>query len=312
MLRFVKERLYYLSAMLIRRLALWLPRKVALAAGAALANIIFNLSTSDKRRAYENLRVYLGIRNPQVLADISRRCFWHWGKSVIEVMRFPKLTREKINEFVTCKGIQNLNTALKAGHGVILLTAHFGNWELMGASLALNGYILNALAREVRSQHLEKLLKAHRQSVGVRVIHRGASVKTGLRCLKRNEILAVLADVDTKADGVFVDFFGRLAYTPYAPVAISLKTKALLVPAFIIRQPYDSHIVVIEKPLELQLTGQKDVDIQVNTQLFTKVVESYVRKYPEQWVWMHQRWKTRPPEERKQENERKNDDFPRE
>jgi KDO2-lipid IV(A) lauroyltransferase len=176
------------------------------------------------------------------------------------------------------------------------LTAHFDNWELLGASLALNGYPLNVVAREVRSEKLQQLVKAHREAVGMKVIYRGASLKSGLRCLKRNEILAILADVDTKSDGVFVDFFGRLAYTPIGPVAIALKTQALIVPAFIIRQPDDSHRVVIEKPLKLQITGQKNIDIQVNTQLFTKVIESYVRRYPTQWIWMHPRFKTRPPE----------------
>jgi len=137
-------------------------------------------------------------------------------------------------------------------------------------------------------------MEAHREVVGMKVIYRGASVKNGLRCLKRNEILGILPDVDTRADGVFVDFFGRSAYTPIGPAAIALKTQASIVPAFIIRQPGDFHRVVIEKPLQLQITGQKDVDIQVNTQLFTKAIESYVRRYPTQWIWMHPRFKTRP------------------
>lgn len=294
MLRFLKEWFYYFFAMFVIKLTLKLPRKTALTIGAMLANLIFRLSTSDKRRTCNNLRSCLRIKEKREIVDIAKKCFQHWGKSVIETMQFPKLTREKVNQFVVFEGRENLDLALRAGRGVVLLTAHFGNWELLGASLTLNGYPLNVIAREVRSKKLQELVKAHRETVGMKVIYRGASLKSGLRCLKRNEILAILADIDTKVDGVFVDFFGRLAYTPFGPVAIALKTQALIVPAFIIRQPDDSHRVVIEKPLKLQLTGQKDIDIQVNTQLFTKVIEYYVRRYPTQWIWMHPRFKTRP------------------
>lgn len=294
MLHYIKEFLYYSFALFIRILARYLPHKAMLVVGTVLANLVFEFSANEKRKVYEQLRSRLGLTNPRAIAEIARKCFQHWGKSVIEVMRFPTLTREKVNRLVTVEGRRHLDEALTAGQGVVLLTAHFGNWELMGATLTLNGYPLNVIAREVRSKHLEQLVKAHRDVVGMRVIYRGASVKQGMRCLQRNEILAILADLDTQTDGVFVDFLGSLAYTPYGPVAIAMKTHALVVPAFIIRQPDDSHRIVIEQPLQLQLTGQKERDIQINTQLFTKVIESYVRRYPEQWIWMHQRWKTRP------------------
>ncbi len=293
-MRYIKEFLYYSFALFVRILARYLPHRAMLAVGAALANLVFEFSAKEKHEVYEQLRSRLGLTNPRAIAEIARKCFQHWGKSVIEVMWFPTLTREKVNRLVTFEGRGHLDAALTAGRGVVLLTAHFGNWELMGATLTLNGYPLNVIAREVRSKHLEQLVKAHRDAVGMRVIYRGASVKQGMRCLRHNEILGILADLDTQTDGVFVDFLGSLAYTPYGPVAIAMKTRALIVPAFIIRQPDDSHRIVIERPLQLQLTGQKEHDIQVNTQLFTKVIESYVRRYPEQWIWMHQRWKTRP------------------
>jgi len=294
MLHFLKEWFYYFFALFVIKLTLKLPRKTALAVGAMLANLIFNLSTNDKRRTYENLRSCLGIKKQREVVDIAKKCFQNWGKSVIEVMQFSKLTREEVNRLVVFEGRENLDLALKAGRGVVLLTAHFGNWELLGASLTLNGYPLNVIAREVRSEKLQKFIESHREAVGMKAIYRGASVKNGLRCLKRNEILGILSDVDTKTDGGFVDFFGQLAYTPIGPAAIALKTQSLVVPAFIIRQPDDTHRAIIEKPLKLQITGQKDVDIRVNTQLFTKLIEYYIRKYPAQWIWMHPRFKTRP------------------
>jgi KDO2-lipid IV(A) lauroyltransferase len=110
--------------------------------------------------------------------------------------------------------------------------------------------------------------------------------------LKRNELLGILADVDTDVDSIFVDFFGRPAYTPYGPVAISLKTGAALIPAFIVHQDDDSHCVVIEPPLKLYRSGDWETDIRANTSRFTKIIEDYIRRYPDQWIWMHRRWKT--------------------
>jgi len=260
----------------------------------------------ERRRVYDNLCSRLDVNEPKQIKKIANGCFQHFGKSLVEVMQFPKLTLQKINQFVTFSGREHLDAALAKGKGVIILTAHFGNWELLGASLTLNGYPLNVIARPVRKERLEEILRAYREAVGMRVIYnRGTSVKQTLRCLKNNEMLGILPDVDTKVGGVFVDFFGRLAYTPYGPVALALKTQASLLPTLIVRQPDDTHRVVIEKPLELQLTGRKDVDVTVNTQLFTKVIESYIRKYPTQWIWMHARWKTRPPTEVERQKEKR-------
>jgi len=296
--KILKDWLYYISTVLMCKLVLLLPRRVALGLGSALAQIIFMLSKTERQRVFENLRSRLDVNEPKQIKKIARGCFQHFGKSLVEVMRFPKLTLKKINQFVTFSGREHLDAALEKGKGVIILTAHFGNWELLGASLTLNGYPLNVIARPVRKEPLEEILRAYREAVGMRVIYnRGTSVKQTLRCLKNNEMLGILPDVDTEVGGVFVDFLGRLAYTPYGPVALALKTRASLLPTLIIRQPDDTHRVVIEKPLALQLTGRKDVDVTVNTQLFTKVIESYIRKYPTQWIWMHARWKTRPPAE---------------
>jgi len=212
----------------------------------------------------------------------------------MEVLQFPRLTSENLDRLVAFEGKQNMDSALKIGRGAIILTAHFGNWELLGASLALSGYGISFIVRPVRSPRLDALVNRNRESMGVGCIPRGRSVRDALRCLKRNELLGILADIDTRVDGVFVDFFGRPAFTPRGPVSIALRTGAVLVPAFIIRQKDDTHRVVIKKALELKITGALEEDIRVNTARFTKIIESYIREYPEQWIWIHQRWKTQP------------------
>jgi KDO2-lipid IV(A) lauroyltransferase len=138
------------------------------------------------------------------------------------------------------------------------------------------------------------IVRLYREKAGYSGIDRDKSVRNALQCLKRNELLGILADVDTSIDGVFVDFFGRPAHTPYSPIAISLKTGAAILPTFIIRQPDDSHRAIVEAPLLLERSGNREQDLVFNTQKFTKIIESYIRRYPEQWIWMHDRWKTPP------------------
>jgi len=271
------------------------PRRFALGLGVLLGKLMFRLPGRDKERAIENLTIAFGNeKSQQEIREICRRCFENLGKGLMEVLQFPRLKRKNLDRLVAFEGRQNLDEALKTGKGVILLTAHFGNWELLGASLALSGYAINFIVRAVRSPRLDALVTRNRESKGIKCISRGASIKSGLKCLRRNELLGILSDIDTKVDGVFVDFFGRPAFTPRGPASIALRTGAALVPAFIVRQKDNTHKIIIEKPLELQITDDLEEDVRANTALFTKVIESYIRKYPEQWIWIHQRWKTQP------------------
>ena len=294
MWRFLKDSVYYFTAYSLSKIVILLPRKLALNLGVFLGDLYFRVACEDRERACKQIGISLGIRDNRKSRILARCCFRNIGKNLIEFMRFPRLNSDNINKLVRFEGKEHIDNALKKGKGVIILTAHFGNWELFGASLSLSGYSLNVIARQIRSQTLDKLVKKHREMTGVASIDRDRSIKTALRCLKRNELLGILADIDTRVDGVFVNFFGRLAYTPYGPVAISLKTGAALVPAFIVRQDDDSHCISVELPLNLYRSGNWETDIKVNTSRFTKIIESYIRRYPDQWIWMHRRWKTRP------------------
>ena len=209
-------------------------------------------------------------------------------------MQLPRMSPETLHQLVTFEGREHIDKALAQGRGAIILTAHFGNWELLGASLLAHGYTIRGITRQLRSKRLEAIVSSYREKVGWQGIDRDRAVREVLRCLNRNELIAILADVDTHTRGIFVDFFGKPAYTPYSPVAFALKTGAAILPTFIVRQPDNSHRAIIEAPLPLQQSGEKEEDLLVNTQQFTKVIESYIRRYPEQWIWMHERWKTQP------------------
>ncbi len=278
-----------------RRIVLLLPRKTALNLGVLLARLLFLFSHREKAKALGNLSIAFGAeKSSRDILRICRLCFENLGKGLMEVLQFPRLTSENLGRLVSFEGKQNINEALKKGKGVVVLTAHFGNWELLGASLALLGYDVGFIVRPVRSTRLEALVNRNRESMGIECIPRGTSIKKALRCLRRNGVLGILSDIDTRVDGVFVDFFGRPAFTPRGPASIALRTGAVLIPMFIIRQEDDTHRIVAEKALELKVTGDQEEDIKLNTARFTKIIESYIRKCPEQWIWIHERWKTRP------------------
>ena len=264
--------------------------------GVLLADLFFLFSRRERAIALGNLSVAFGAeKNPREILNICRCCFRNLSKGFMEALKIPRLTSENRARLITFDGRQNIDDALKMGKGVIILTAHFGNWELLAAGLAFSGYDISYIVRPMRSRQLDNMLNGIRKGTGGHPVPR-SSLKGALRCLRRNGLLGILSDIDTKVDGVFVDFFGRPAFTPRGPVSLALRTGAALVPTLIIRQEDDTHIIVAEKALELEITGDIEEDIRVNTARFTKIIESYIRKYPEQWIWIHQRWKTRPGE----------------
>lgn len=291
--KLLKHFFYYISAIVISGLLLYIPRKIILSLGAILGELVFYLSKRERNKALKNLSTAFGDeKSPEEIYEICRNCFRNLVKGLMEFLQLPRLNSYNLNKLVKIEGQENLDNVLEKGKGGIILTAHIGNWELVGASLPLSGYKTSTIIRPVKLQLIDKWVNKRREKTGLKCIGRGASIKSALQCLKRNELLGILADVDTKVDGVFVDFFGKPAWTPIGPVSIALKTGSDIVPAFIIRQKDDTHKLIIEKPIELKITDNTEDDIKYNTEVWTKIVESYIRKYPEQWIWTHNRWKT--------------------
>jgi len=167
-----------------------------------------------------------------------------------------------------------------------------GCWELLAACIARLGYPVNVVARELRSPRLNSLVLQMRDENGVKIILRGgeSAGRSILRCLKQNELLALLIDQDTRAQGIMVDFFGRKANTPLSPAALALRAGCPVLAAFINRIDRYRHQITIYPPIEMQRTGDRQVDLERCTKVFNEVIESQIRKFPEQWVWMHQRW----------------------
>ena len=288
----MKDWCYAFVAKLVGFCVSRLPRRITLVIGGWLGTLAFWLTPQHRELACDHLRCSLTLSDERRVRTIAKQCFQNLGKTVVEFMQFPRLDRKQIQRYVTFEGVEHVEQALAHGKGAIILTGHFGNWELLAASISATVAPLTPIVRELRSPRLNALVSRYRQKAGYATIDRDTGIRQALQCLRRNELLGIVADVDTTVSGVFVDFFGRRAYTPYSPVAIALKTGATILPTFIIRQPDGSHRAIIEPPLALKRTDTKEKDLVINTQKFTKIIESYIRQYPAQWIWMHQRWKT--------------------
>ncbi len=262
--------------------------------GRSLGRVIFCLLSKERNKTVDNLKLAFGEQKTEKeLRGIARAVFENYGMIAAETQLVHKI-KHSMDLWVDIQGREILDEALKKGHGVIGLVAHFGNWELMGGYLAVKGYPMTAIGRKIYYEKYNQLLIEAREKVGVKTIYRDESPREMLKVLKNNSVLVFAADQDVDTvDGVFVEFFGRPAYTPVAPVRFAMASEAPIMPAFIIRQGL-RHRIIIEKPIELQVTGNKEQDLMINTQKWVSLQENYIRQYPHLWVWNHKRWKTKP------------------
>jgi KDO2-lipid IV(A) lauroyltransferase len=275
----------------------WLPMSVARALGASAGFVTYALLGKHRSVTLTNLTDALGpAASDRTKHYIARHVFMNLGKTALEWFVIDRYSRREITRLVEVSGLCNLKKALENKKGVIALSAHFGNWELIALGLASLGFQGGVLARPLRYPEYEDFLWGMRRKKGVDTIYRG-SLKEVARLLGQNKIIGLMPDQDTDSlDGVFVDFFGRSAYTPVGPAALSLITGAAIVPCFIIRSGRKFRIM-IQEPVEIKRTQDRSHDIKLLTQKWSRAVESAIRCYPENWVWMHRRWKTRPESE---------------
>jgi len=193
------------------------------------------------------------------------------------------------------EGINYIKSALESNRGVILVTAHFGNWELLGLIGAMKGFPAKILAREQKPEQLNELLNKYRESKGSKVIKKGFETREIIRALKNHQPVGILADQDAGKKGIFVDFLKRPASTSPGPLAFSFKTESIVIPCFIIREKGPYHRMIINPPLNLDYTLGKEKFIRKGLEKFSKLLGDYIRMYPSQWLWFHKRWKSTPP-----------------
>lgn len=272
-----------------------LPRTISLAVAGFAGKIAFRVVGKYRDKAISNLDSSLDGGHDQNV-QIAEKVFQNLAKNGVEWLKMMYISKSGLFSLVSqIEGFHHLEKALEKRKGVIVVASHFGNWELMPIYLKAKGYKGAVIARRIYFRKYDKMITKLRNRFGPIVIYRDESPKKILRVLKNNGILGILADQDMKSvESVFVDFFGKPAYTPVAPVKLAMATGAVLMPGFMMRLEDNSYKFILEDPIEISESMDKQADVVKYTQAWTDVLERYIRKYPDQWVWLHDRWKTKP------------------
>lgn len=274
-----------------------LPLVFVRVSGKVLGRVAYLAAARHRKTALANLD--LAFRHTMTQDEkerIVKKVFENLSVMFLEFTRIPWLSKEKLEGFVEFSGLENFDRALKKGRGVILCTAHFGNWELLAASLACRGYRLDIVAREIDNPVFEEFVTWVRTRSGNLVCGKHKAMRKLLRGLSNNSIVGILLDQNvTGREGYFIDFFGVPACTNKGPALLAESSGAAVVPAFI-RRHGNGHRVEVGPEIEMIDTGDRERDAQENTRRCTKTIEEMIRRYPDQWFWVHRRWKTRPPQ----------------
>jgi KDO2-lipid IV(A) lauroyltransferase len=292
----MREWLEYLAVWTILKTLGALPRELARGLAATVASALYAMLPKLRRTAEFNLRLALPERDATQRRSVIRGMVRNLGWMAAEFARFPKYTRENIEEVVVLDGHENFLNGQRRGNGVLYLTGHIGAWELSSFAHALYGFPLHYMARPLDNPKVDVLVNRYRCLSGNRPIFKNESARALLKILKDAGTVGILADQNTMPEeGVFVDFFGKSACTTTGIARLALHTDAAVVPGYAY---WDAGIgkyrLRFEPPVELVRTGDTERDVFVNTQKFAKVLETIIQKHPEQWVWVHARWKTRP------------------
>jgi len=277
----------------------FLPLNVGLFLAEAMGRLASKVLDKYRDIAVENLDSVFGDDHSGN-QRIAENVFANLAKNGAEWIKLYSMDPKKLNMLVTeDEGLDKLDTVLKEGKGALVLGFHFGNWELLGIGLRVLGYPGALVARRIYFDRYDALITGMRARYDAKVIYRDESPKKMLAELKKGNVLGIVPDQDVDSiDGVFVDFLGAPAYTPTAPVKLASVAGTAIVPVFVIRGAKDRHTLAIEKPIYVPEKIKDKNEIKRYTQKWSDVLELYVRKYPQQWVWVHKRWKTAPTEHR--------------
>jgi KDO2-lipid IV(A) lauroyltransferase len=252
--------------------------------------------SAARQRAYSHLHIAYGqTLSPEQFKQIALGSFQNLAFNVLEGALFSQTRIQTLLQSIDTFGWEHVENAYRAGHGAIFVTGHLGNWELAGAYLAQSGYPVNVVARRIYLDPLNLRLVEMRESMGVKTLYREGSMRPMIRSLRNNQFLAVVVDQDVrKVGGIFVEFFGRLAYTPVGPALLALATGA---PILVGRDIRDGcrHLITVDPPIYANRDAPHPEEIRRLVTWYTKRLEEFIREHPTQWVWTHRRWRTRPP-----------------
>jgi KDO2-lipid IV(A) lauroyltransferase len=292
----MRRKLEYAAAWPFIKVLGLMPRWLSRAFAIGLAQVVYLLHFRLRQVGMRNLAMVFPEKSEAERTRILRGVFTSLGRQLAELCQFPKYTAKNVDEVVVYEGLENYEQAHARGKGVLFLTAHFGAWELSAFAHSLHGHWLHIVMRPMDNEFLDRWLQRYRTMHGNKTVAKDDFVRGLLAAMKAGETVGILMDTNmTPPQGIFVDFFGIPACTASGLARIALRTDAAVVPGFTIWDPArQKYRLRFDPARALIRTGDLEADIAANTQIFTKVIEDYVRRYPEQWLWVHRRWKTRP------------------
>ena len=291
----MKHKIEYLVILCFIGLVRLLPRRLGVGLGSLIGSLYYLVDPKHRRLTMEHLhRAFGHIKDLKKIRQIARDSYQNMGRSIIESICLPLMEGTAVLRWVDIEGLPNYVEAKQRGKGVIILTAHLGNWEMIPKAFWSAGYCVHAVVRPLDNPYLDRIVQDWRRRNGMGVINKRTDVHRIMHLLREGETVGFLLDQNTvEKDAAFVDFFGHPAATHKGPAILALRSGAAVLPVFSIREGA-RHKVIVEKPLSLTRTTSNTNDIYQATALFTKTIESYIARFPEQWLWMHRRWKTQP------------------
>lgn len=287
----IRYRLEFAAISIVAWLARWLPYAWAVSLGRAIGTLAAKGLKLRKSVALDNLQRAYRDKTTAELEHIFIECWRHFGRVGMELARLPRLDLKFIERYVNTDNHTVLENALSQGKGVIMVSGHFGNWEIMGASLALMGYPVTYVVTTQSNKMVELWMDRMRESAGIEIVPRRDALRGVLSALKRNRAVAILCDQAAGEAGVIVPFFGRPASTPRGPAVFHLKTGAPVVFAAAPREDSGRYRLVMEDFKFDDFTGDRESDTQLIMKKISWRLEQEVLQKPEQWLWLHRRWK---------------------
>ena len=269
-----------------------LPVKRILATG--MSRVAYHLLRTHRLIAIHNLTRSFPEKSLDEILRIIKSSYASFALIFVEFLQILYLNRDNLHHWVSVEGLNHYEKACREGKGVILFTAHFGNWEMGNAALAILSKPPIFMARTLDSAFLEEITTYARSTLGIGNIHKKNVMHAILSQLRKGEAIKLLIDQNVAArEGVFINFFGRPACATAGIALMALHTGAAVLPIFTTRMPDGRYLTEIGPPVETVNTGDREQDVQTNTQNYNSIIEDHVRKYPGQWLWLHQRWKTK-------------------
>ncbi|HXP11198.1 MAG TPA: lysophospholipid acyltransferase family protein [Acidobacteriaceae bacterium] len=272
------------------------PRRTARALGAMVGRLALLLTPRLRRTGDLNLRLAFPEKTAAERSQILRKLYRNLGWLLAEFCQMPRYTPEQAQRFIRYEGLENYLAARDQGKGVLILTGHLGAWELSSFYHSLMGYPMSIVIRRLDNPLVDNLVNQIRCLHGNQVLHKDDFARGLLGAMRRGETVGILMDTNmTPPQGAFVDFFGHAACTGSGLARVAMKTGAKVLPGFLLwDEATKQYVLRFGAALDLPVSDDAEADALAHTALFTRVIEDYVRQYPDQWLWVHRRWKTRP------------------